>query len=182
MTFKQIKMRTLLLFTVLIFLGTNTFAQKKMTGIGGEVSAISLKPTVRWWVSKNTGFDVFAGVAAEFEDFRPNDFVAGVKYLRSFMYQRNSRNYIGLTGKWKWLHTGEAQTPTDLPVFGALIGKEWFTQRARKRGFAVEAGYQYGYKEYIRDLGPGAIVRYSKEDYTEFALLLNIRYAFYKDK
>ncbi|MGE5428259.1 MAG: hypothetical protein ACM3O8_10220 [Methylococcaceae bacterium] len=175
-------MRTLVLFIALLFFGISTFAQKKMTGIGGEVSALSLKPTVRWWVSKNSGFDVFAGVAAEFADFRPNDYEAGVKYLRSFMYQRTGRNYIGLMGKWKWLQTGEAKTSTDLPVFGALIGKEWFSQRANKKGFAVELGYQFGSKEYTRDLGPLATGPDPKETYTEFALMLNIRYALYKDK
>lgn len=182
MTHKQIKMKTLLLFTVLIFLGINTFAQKKMTGIGAEVSPLSLKPTVRWWVSKNTGIDVFAGVSAEFQDFRPNDFEAGAKYLRSLIYQRTSRTYLGLMGKWKWLQTGEGQTPTSLPVFGAFIGKELYSQRARKRGFAVELGYQFGSKEYTRDLGPLATGPDPKETYTEFALMLNIRYALYKDK
>jgi hypothetical protein len=174
-------MRKLVLITALLLLGVGTFGQKKMSGIGGEVSALSLKPTARWWVSKNTGFDVFAGVSAEFEDFKPNDYEAGAKYLRSFIFRRTDRTYFGLMGKWKRLKLQETSNTTSLPVFGVLIGKEWFTKRAHKKGFAVEIGYQYGTTQYnVYNLPK--YIKIGKGTYTEFPLLLNIRYALYKDR
>lgn len=174
-------MRKIFLFTALLFLGIGTFAQKKMTGIGGEVSVLSLKPTARWWVSKNTGFDVFAGVAAEFADFKPNDYETGIKYLKAFSSQRTDRTYFGLMGKWKYIKVEETIDKASFPVFGILIGKEWYTKRASKKGFAVELGYMYGSKEYdVHNPINKAII--AKKTYSEFPLVLNIRYALYKDR
>lgn len=174
-------MRTLVLITALLFLGIGTFAQKKMSGIGVEVSALSLKPTARWWVSKNTGFDVFAGVSAEFEDFKPNDYEAGVKYLKAFLHQRTDRTYMGLMGKWKRLKVEETSNDASLPVFGVLIGKEWYTKRVRNKGFAVELGYQYGSVTYDA-VNPINKQKIGERTYSEFPLVLNLRYSFYKDK
>lgn len=173
-------MRTLILFTALLFLGMGTFGQKKMSGIGGEVSALSLKPTARWWVSKTSGFDIFAGVSAEFEDFKPNDYEAGAKYLRSFSFRRTDRTYFGVMGKYKGLKLEETTNTTHLPVFGVLVGKEWFSKRVHKKGFAVELGYQYGKKDYNVYNSTGLVV-IGKKTYNEFPLLLNLRYAIYKD-
>lgn len=172
-------MRTLILFAALLFLGTATFAQKKMIGIGGEVSVLSVKPTVRWWFSKNTGFDVFAGLAAEFEDFKPNDYEAGAKFMRAFMHQRTDRTYIGLMGKWKHLMVQETSNEASLPVFGALVGKEWYVSRASKKGVAVELGYQYGSVKYDA-YNPVNHAFLGKKTYSEFPLIVNIRYTFYK--
>lgn len=174
-------MRIFFLFAALLFLGFGTFAQKKMTGLGGELSVLSLKPTARWWVSKNTGFDVFAGVAAEFEDFKPNDYEAGAKYLHTFQYRRNDRSYLGGMGKYKRIKLQETSNTISLPVFGVLIGKEWYTKRAHKKGFAVELGYQYATKEY-RVYNPVTHIYIGKETFNEFPLIVNFRYAFYKDK
>lgn len=171
-------MRTLVLFITLLFLCTDTFGQKKMVGIGGEVSVLSLKPTARWWVSKNTGFDVFGGIAAEFEDFKPNDYEAGAKYLRAFMHQRTDRTYIGLMGKWKHIKVEETSNKASLPVFGLLVGKEWYTNRASKKGFAVELGYQYGFGKY-NAYNPVSHVFIARKDYSEFPLIVNVRYGFY---
>lgn len=174
-------MKTFLLLTVLLFIGIGTFAQKKTTGFGGEVSVLSLKPSARWWISKNTGFDVFAGVSAEFEDFKPNDYEAGAKYLRSFIFRRTDRTYFGLMGKYKRLKLQETSNTTSFPVFGVFLGKEWFSKRINKRGFAVELGYQYGTKQY--DVyNPVNQVYIGKKTYREFPLMLSIRYAFYKDR
>lgn len=174
-------MRTVFLFAALLFLGTVTFAQKKMIGIGGEVSVLSVKPSVRWWVSKNTGFDVFAGVAAEFEDFKPNDYEAGAKILKAFMHQRTDRTYIGLMGKWKHLMVQETSNKASLPVFGALVGKEWYASRASKKGFAVEVGYQYGSVNY-EAFNPVNHVYIGKKNYSEFPLIVNIRYTLFSDR
>lgn len=174
-------MRTLFFLTVLLFLGTLTFAQKKMTGIGGEVSVLSVKPTARWWISKSTGFDIFAGVAAEFEDFKPNDYEAGAKFLKAFMHQRTDRTYIGLMGKWKNIKVEETTNKARLPVFGILLGKEWYISRASKKGFAVELGYQYGSVQY-KAFNPVNHVYIGKKNYTEFPLIVNIKYTLYKDR
>ena len=174
-------MRTLYLFIGLLFLGITTFGQKKMTGFGGELSVLSLKPTARWWVSKNNGFDVFAGVSAEFEDLKPNDWEAGAKYLRSFIFKRTDRTYFGLMGKWKSLKLQETSNTAKLPVFGVFVGKEWFTRRANKKGFAVELGYMYGSTEYdVHNPVNNTVI--AKKTYTEFPLLINLRYTFYKDR
>lgn len=172
-------MRTIFLILVLIFCGMNLSAQKKMNGIGGEISVLGIKPTARMWVSKTAGFDVFGGVAAEFEDFKPDDFEAGAKYLKSFISQRTDRSYFGLMGKWKWLVTGESHTSTSLPVFGVLIGKEWYHKRTLLKGYAVELGYQFGEKEYDVKIGP---VDIKSENYNEFVFIVNLRYVFYKNK
>lgn len=174
-------MRTLFIFAALLFIGTSTFAQKKMIGIGGEVSVLSAKPTVRWWVSKNTGFDVFAGVAAEFDDFKPNDYEAGAKFMRTFLHQRTDRSYFGIMGKWKHLKIEETSNEAGLPVFGVLVGKEWYGSRASKKGFAVELGYQYGSVEYDK-YNPGSHVFISKENYIEFPLIVNIRYTLFSNR
>ena len=174
-------MRTLVLFTALLFLGIGTYGQKKMSGIGVEVSALSLKPTARWWISKSIGLDVFAGVSAEFTDFKPNDYEAGAKFLKAFMHQRTDRTYMGLMGKWKHLKVEETSNETSLPVFGVLLGKEWYIKRAMKKGFAVELGYQYGFVTYDA-VNPVNHVKIGKKTYTEFPLVLNLRYSFYKDK
>lgn len=172
-------MRTIFIILVLIFCGMNISAQKKMNGIGVELSALSLKPTARMWVSKTTGFDVFGGVSAEFEDFKPNDYEAGAKYLKSFISQRTDRSYFGLMGKWKWLETGEYQSSTTLPVFGLLVGKEWYQKRSLLKGFAVELGYQFGKKNYEVYNGPRYL---GKKIHSEFPLIVNLRYLFYKSK
>ncbi|MDO9613660.1 MAG: hypothetical protein Q7J86_03950, partial [Bacteroidota bacterium] len=58
---------------------------------------------------------------------------------------------------------------------GLLIGKEWYSKRINRKGFAVELGYQYGVKEYGRAL-------VGKTRFEEFPLILNLRYSFYKKR
>lgn len=171
-------MRRIFLFTVLLFLCVNSYGQK-MTGVGGELSAISLKPNVRWWVSRTSGFEIFGGIASEFTGLKFNDFEGGVKYLRTILYNRNNRTYIGLVGKWKWvdLDEEEANVNINLPVTGAFIGKEWFSKRAHLKGFAIELGYQYGvthYHVYPNDE--------KNKTYTDFPLIINLRYSLYKKR
>lgn len=178
---KKNEMRAIFIILGLICCGMNLSAQKKMNGIGGELSALGIKPTARLWVSKTTGFDVFGGVSAEFIDFRPNDYEAGAKFLKSFMTQRTERSYLGLMGKWKWLETGDAGTSIGLPVFGVLIGREWYVKRAYLKGFAVELGYQFGEKDY-EVYHPITHVVIGAPTYKEFPLIINLRYVFYKNK
>jgi len=79
--------RTSLLFILLLFFGTSSFAQK-MIGIGGEVSILSLRPNVRMWISRYTGFEVFGGISTEIDDLKPNDLEAGFKILHTFQYDQ----------------------------------------------------------------------------------------------
>jgi hypothetical protein len=59
-----------------------------------------------------------------------------------------------------------------------LIGKEWFTKRINRKGFAIELGYQYGIKEfYAKNYKID-----TKEKFEEFPLILNLRYSFYQKR
>jgi hypothetical protein len=157
-------MRTKLLFILIFFFGLNSFAQK-MTGFGGELSVLSIKPNLRIWVSKTTGFEVFGGLASEL----------GFKFLKCIMYNRTDRTYFGLVGKWKWVNVYGSPEKTNLPIPGLLIGKEWYSKRIHLKAFAVELGYQYGVNEYnIKNYQLSV-----KEKFEEFPLILNLRYSFY---
>jgi hypothetical protein len=171
-------MRTIFFLILLLFFGINSFAQNnKMMGFGGELSVLGLNPNVRMWISKTTGFEVFGGISSEMTEFKPNDFEAGFKLLSTFLYNRKNRTYFGLVGKWKWVNIdSEININTSLPVGGILIGKEWYSKRLHKTGFAVEFGYQYGSKKYnIPE------VEYQRV-YDEFPLILNFRYSFYQKR
>lgn len=170
---------TTLLFILLFFFGINSFAQK-MTGFGGELSVLSIKPNVRIWISKTTGFEVFGGVASDLEEFKPNDLEAGFKFLHTIMYSRADRTYIGIVGKWKWIDVFDSNTTASLPIPGILIGKEWYSKRIKRKGFAVELGYQYGVKEY--DVFDPNNILLGHERFEEFPLILNLRYSFYKKR
>jgi len=167
----------LLLLILLISFGINSYSQK-LTGIGAELSVLSLKPNVQWWISKTTGFEVFGGVSSELGDFNPNDFEGGFKYLKSFLYNRTDRSYVGLMGKWKFMNLNLEGTSTkiNLPVIGILIGKEWLSQSIPRKGFAIELGYQYGVKNYEVKVDQ---LQFDKKTYDEFPLILNLRYTFY---
>lgn len=157
----------------------NISAQKKMNGIGGELSALSLKPSYRMWFSKTTGIDLFAGVSAELTDFKPNDYEGGVKYLHAFLYSRSSRTYFGAMSKWKIASPEIYDNTVQLPVFGALIGREWYNKRAFWKGFSAELGYQFGSKKY-HIYNPVNKLDIATKTFEEFPIILNLRYSIYK--
>jgi len=174
--------RLILLLFLTSFLEVSSFAQK-VSGFGGEFSILSLKPSYRMWVSKTTGFDFFAGVASELEDFNPNDLEAGFKFLHAIMYNRTDRTYVGIQGKWKWVDVYQSYRTTNLPIPGVLIGKEWYSKRIKRKGFAVELGYQVGIKKGYTIYSPvNHIPLPSLESYEEFPLILNFRYSFYSKR
>jgi len=167
---------TLILLLFSIF-GLDTYAQK-MTGIGGELSILSLKLNARDWFSKTTGVEVFGGISSELDDVKPNDFEAGLKILKAIMYERTERTYVGIVGKWKWIDALDTERKTSLPVPGVLIGKEWYSKRIHRKAFAIELGYQFGSKEYLI-YSPVNHIEIGKDRFEEFPLILNIRYSFY---
>lgn len=168
---KQI-MIIILLFTTLCL---DTFAQK-ISGLGGEFSLFSIRPNYRDWVSKKTGFELFGGIAAEFEDLKPNDFEAGFKFLHALVYKRTDRTYIGIIGKYKWLNLTKPDSRASLPIPGFFVGKEWYSKRVHRKGIAVELGYQVASKVYSVPINYDAT---GKKTFTEFPLILNVRYTFY---
>jgi hypothetical protein len=173
-------MKHFILFSFLIvFLAAGSSAQK-MIGYGGELSVLSFKPNARLWISKNTGFEVFGGIASEMDNFKLNDAEAGFKFLKTIIYKRSERTYWGIMGKWKWVDVTDPNISTSLPVPGILIGKEWYSKRINRKGFAVELGYQYGHKEYTIYSPIGHIPLPTKELFDEFPLILNLRYSFYQ--
>lgn len=176
----QIMKRIVLLFLLAIILTTGSYAQK-MIGFGGELSVLSFKPNARLWISRNTGFEVFGGLGAQLDDLKPNDLETGFKVLHAVEYRRDERTYVGVQGKWRWVDAFEPHLTTSLPVAGILIGKEWLNKRIHLKGYAVEAGYQFGSKEY-QVYSPINRLPIGKERYTEFALILNFRYSFYRKK
>jgi hypothetical protein len=133
------------------------------------------------WFSKTKGLDLFAGVSAEFDDHKPNDYEGGIKYLHAFIYNRTSRTYFGGMGKWKWLKLGDTSNSTNLPVFGILIGKEWYKKKAGWKGFSAELGYQYGVKKY-KVYNHVTNIYVGNQRYDEFPLIVNLRYVFYKNR
>jgi hypothetical protein len=168
-------------FFFLIFLfDTDVFAQK-YKGFGGEVSTFSFKPGYRNWISKKSGFDLFGGVSAETEDIKPNDFEAGFKWLSTIRYNRVERLYIGIMGKWKWVNYFDENSRTNLPIYGLLIGKEWFSKHYHRKGIAVELGYQFGSKTYntYYSINGIKIENNNPAKFQEFPLILNFRYTFY---
>ena len=173
-------MRILFLLMILLSIGLHSFGQK-MIGVGAELSILSLKPNVRLWLSRTTGFELFGGVAAELSDYKPNDYEGGLKYLHTFNYNRTNRTYLGLVGKLNRVQLEGTHITTNVPVAGALIGVEWFSKRNFLKGLSAELGYQYGKKEYeiFSNIGH---VSFGKRTYEEFPLILNIRYAFYKKR
>lgn len=173
------KQAKLLLFLI-FFSGITVYAQK-MNGYGAELSVISFKPNVRMWFSKTTGVEVFGGAASEVEDFNPNDLEAGFKFLHAIMYSRTDRTYFGIVGKWKWVDVYDSNIRTNLPVTGILIGKEWYSKRINRKGFAVELGYQFGVKEYPI-YSPLNHLLIGNDRFEEFPLILNLRYSFYHKK
>ena len=170
-------MRVISLLILLLFFGIGSFAQK-MTGYGGELSVLSVKPAARIWISKTTGFEVFGGIASELGDFKPNDVEIGFKYLKAIMYNRTDRTYFGLVGKWKFVNVYGETDKTSLPIPGILIGKEWYSKRINRKGFAVELGYQYGVKKF--DVENYALQ--VEKTFEEFPLIVNLRYSFYKKR
>ena len=173
-------MKQIFLFVFLIlFLVSGTSAQK-MIGYGGELSVLSIKPNARLWISKNTGFEVFGGIASELDNFKLNDVEAGFKFLKTIIYKRSDRTYFGLVGKWKWVDVFDSNISTNLPVPGILIGKEWYSKRINRKGFAIELGYQYGHKEYTVYSPANHTPLPTKEQFDEFPLILNLRYSFYQ--
>jgi len=163
-----------------ILFDLNSFDQK-MIGFGGELSVLSLKPNVRIWVSKAIGLEVFGGVASELKDLKPNDLEAGLKILHTIQYNQADRIYIGIVGKWKWVNINDSNHSTNLPIPGLLIGKEWYSKGISHNGFAIELGYQIGTKEYEL-YSPINHIAIGKENFTEFPLILNLRYTFYRRK
>jgi hypothetical protein len=172
--------RIVFLLALILISGSDLFAQK-MVGFGGELSVLGLKPNYRMWFSKTTGFEVFGGIASELEDFVPNDAEAGFKFLHAVMYQRTERTYVGIVGKWKWINVYDTNKRTSLPIPGILIGKEWYSKRILRKGFAVELGYQFGTKDYNL-YSPENHTFISKEKFEEFPLILNLRYSFYSKR
>ena len=168
--------RITLLFILISLFGASSFAQK-IVGFGGELSILSFKPNYRTWLSKTTGFEVFGGISSELNDFNPNDAEAGFKFLHALIYERTQRTYIGVVGKWKWVNINDSNHRTSLPIPGILIGKEWYSKRIHRKGFAVELGYQIGTKEFkvydSTNVSPGTY------QFDEFPLILNLRYSFY---
>lgn len=171
---------TKFLFILIFFTGINSFAQKSV-GYGGELSVLSIKPNVRIWISKTTGFEVFAGLASELANFNPNDAEVGFKILKTIQYNRAYRTYFGFVGKWKWLNVYGESNKINLPIPGLLIGKEWYIKKRHHRGFAIEVGYQYGVKEYVV-YNPVSQSPIGNDKYEEFPLIINLRYSFYKKK
>jgi hypothetical protein len=165
---------------ILLFVEISSFGQK-MTGVGAELSILSVKPNFRMWLSRSTGFELFGGVSAELSDQKPNDYEGGLKYLHTFNYNRTNRTYLGLVGKLNRVQLDGTNLTTNVPVAGLLIGVEWFSKRNFLKGLSAELGYQYGKKEYeiFSNIGQ---VSFGKRTYDEFPLILNIRYAFYKKK
>jgi len=173
-------MKNLLLFTILIlFIAVGSSAQKAI-GYGGELSVLSIKPNARLWISKNTGFEVFGGIATELDYFKLNDVEAGFKILKTIIYNRSNRTYWGVVGKWKWVDIFDPNLTTSLPVPGIFIGKEWYSKKINRKGFAIELGYQYGHKEYTVYSPEKHIPLPTKELFDEFPLILNLRYSFYQ--
>jgi len=170
MTMKRAK----LLLILFLLVGISSYAQK-MSGFGAELSVLSFKPNLRMWFSKTTGAEIFAGQSSELNDFKPNDVEAGFKFLHVIMYNRTDRTYVGVVGKWKWINVYGDVDKTSLPIPGILIGKEWYSKRINRKGFAVELGYQYGVKSYGRE-------RIGETTFEEFPLILNLRYSFYRKK
>jgi len=172
--------RIVFLFALILISGSDLFAQK-MAGFGGELSVLSLKPNYRMWFSKTTGFEVFGGIASELNDIAPNDAEAGFKFLHAVMYERTERTYIGVVGKWKWINVYDTNKRTSLPIPGILIGKEWYSKRIKRKGFAIELGYQFGTKDYNL-YSPENHTFISEEKFDEFPLILNLRYSFYSKR
>jgi hypothetical protein len=170
----------MLILVLFLILGVDSFAQK-IGGFGGELSILSAKLNYRDWVSKKTGFEVFGGVSAELDDMNPNDFEAGFKFMRALLYTRTDRTYIGIIGKYKWVNLPNENARTSLPVPGFLVGKEWYSKRIHRKGFAIELGYQFGTKEY-NILSPVNHSYIGKETFNEFPLILNIRYSFFSKR
>jgi len=154
---------------------------QKMGGLGGELSPVGVKINYRSWLSRTTGFEIFTGITTELDDFRPNDPEAGFKYLRTFTYNRDKRTYMGVMGKWKWIDIDKSHMSTSLPIPGILIGKEWFDQKRKLKGFALEFGYQFGHKEY-EVYSPEKHLLIGRYTFDELPLIFNLRYSFYSKK
>ena len=167
-------------FFIILFCGMSSFAQK-MNGYGAELSILSFKPNARFWISRNTGFEIFGGIASEVDDFNPNDVEAGFKFLHTIMYNRTDRTYLGFVGKWKWANINDANNNTNLPIGGLFIGKEWYNRRINRKGIAIELGYQIGSKNY-EIFSPLNHTPLGKDSFNEFPLILNLRYSFYQKR
>lgn len=174
-------MRIIFLALVLLVGGIHSFGQKKMTGIGGELSVLSAGPNMRIWFSKTQGIDLFAGVSAEFADIMPDDYQGGIRYVHSFLQNKFYRTYLGVMGKWKYIKLEETGETLQMPAYGVFIGKEWYNKRTWWKGFSVELGYQYGSKGYdIFDQVSHVYI--NKGNYVEFPFIVNFRYSFYKSR
>ncbi|MDP3644562.1 MAG: hypothetical protein Q8S54_15390 [Bacteroidota bacterium] len=173
-------MKRILIFLLLSALFSLGSSAQKMIGFGGELSVLSFKPNLRMWFSKTTGFEIFGGIASELDDIDPNDVEAGFKFLHAIQYNRTDRTYIGLIGKWKWVNVYDSDKTSNLPVPGVIIGKEWYSKRINRKGFAIELGYQFDTKEY--DVFDPNHIKTGKERFEEFPLILNFRYSFYSKK
>ena len=172
--------RLAMLFFLMSYLGVHLYAQK-IDGFGGELSILSFKPNYRTWVSKTTGYEFFGGIASELDNLKPDDMELGFKYLHAVSYSRTTRMYVGLVGKWKWVNGFDSNRKTSLPVPGVLIGKEFYDKRVKRKGFAIEIGYQLGTKNY-KIYSPENHLEIGKERFEEFPLILNLRYSIYQKR
>lgn len=174
-------MRIIFLALVLLVGGIHSFGQKKMTGIGGELSVLSAGPNLRIWFTKTQGIDLFASMSAEFDDLKPNDYQGGIRYVHSFLHNKFYRTYLGAMGKWKYIKLGKTDETLQMPAYGVFIGKEWYNKRALWKGFSVELGYQFGSKEY-EVFDQVSHVFKGMETLKEFPFIVNFRYALYKSR
>jgi len=171
--------KVFILFLILICLKPVLYAQK-MNGYGAELTILGLNANSRFWVNKTHGVEPFAGIASEISNIKFNDLALGLKYLYALQYRRTDRTYVGFSGKYKMIDLGDNYTSTNLFIPGFIVGKEWYSKRVNRKGFAIELGYQYGNKTYTVTDPTGKNPR--DMTYTEFPLIVNLRYSFYEKR
>lgn len=168
--------RSFLILLLISLIKMNSMAQESF-GFGAELTLASARLAGTMWLSRSSGFEIFGGPAAEIKDFKPNDLEAGIKYMQTVIYNWNSRLYLGVLGKWKWVNAYDNYKTASLPEYGFFIGKEWFSKRIHRKSLAIELGYQTGKKDYPI-LSPINHFIIGKEVFEEFPLILSIKYNF----
>lgn len=168
--------RLFLILFLIPLMKMNSTAQESF-GFGAEATLVSARLAGTLWLSQTSGFEIFGGPAAELKDFKPDDLETGLKYMHTVIYNWNSRLYLGVMGKWKWVNAYDQNKTTSLPEYGFFIGKEWFSKRVLLKSLAIELGYQAGKKDYPI-LSPINHFIIGHETFEEFPLILSIKYNF----
>jgi len=120
----------------------------QLHGKAQSITSINFSPSTKFialggrqWIDDVNGWEIQAGT-----DWKFNDLIARVKYMRSLYSDENKKyyalatvGYIGFKEK-----SDEMTFSASAPSFAVGGGAEFFITEKKNKAVAIELGYQYG--------------------------------------